>query len=269
MKNICAFSLLVFSALFAACSAPTDSHPEASRKIVVAASSPIPHGEILEEVAKPLLAKEGITLDVRVIHGGEVNDYLLQKQIDTNFFQHIPYLEAYNADRNAGLVKVADVHIEPFGAYSNRYKSLDALPENAEIVIPNDPSNHSRALLLLDKAGIIKVQNPGNPLTRLHDITENTKNFQFREMDAALMIRVLDQVDLALINSNYVLSAGMNPARDALVMEDAESPYVNILVARPDNQDDVLVQALAKALTSAEVKAFIEQRYPGAVLPAF
>jgi len=164
---------------------------------------------------------------------------------------------------------IIGVHVEPFGAYSNRYKSLDELPENAEIVIPNDPSNHSRALLLLDHAGIIQVQNPENPLTRLHDIIENRKNFRFREMDAALMVRVLDQVDLALINSNYVLSTGMNPARDALVIEDAGSPYVNILVARPDNHEDPLIKALAAALTSAEVKAFIEQRYPGAVLPAF
>jgi len=268
MKNLYVFSLFVLAALLAACGTPGDSNPDTTRRIIVAVSSPIPHGEILEEAVKPLLAEQGISVDVRVI-GGEVNDYLLQKQIDANFFQHVPYLDAYNADRNASLVNIIGVHVEPFGAYSSRHKSLDALPDNAEIAIPNDPSNHSRALLLLDRAGIIKVQNPENPLTRLHDITENQQHFRFREMDAALMIRVLDQVDLALINSNYVLSAGMNPTRDALVMEDADSPYVNILVARPDNHEDALVKALAGALTSAEVKAFIEQRYPGAVLPAF
>jgi len=269
MKNRCVFLLVVLSVLLVACVAPIDSDSDAGRRIVVAASSPVPHGEILEEVVKPLLAEQGIVVDVRVIHGGEINDYLLQKQIDANFFQHVPYLEAYNADRNANLVNVTGVHIEPFGAYSIRHKHLDELPENAEIVIPNDPSNHSRALLLLDRVGLIKVMDPENPLTRLHDINENPKNFQFREMDAALMIRVLEQVDLALINSNYVLSAGMNPARDALVMEDGNSPYVNILVVRPDNQDDALIQSLAAALNSVEVKAFIEQRYPGAVLPAF
>jgi len=268
MKSTYALCLFFLVTMLFACDTPGDSN-KAQQQIIVAASSPVPHGEILEEVVKPLLEKQGISVDVRVIHGGEVNDYLLQKQIDANFFQHVPYLDAYNADRNANLVSIAGVHIEPFGAYSNRYKNLDELPDNAEIVIPNDPSNHSRALLLLDHAGLIKVQDPKNPLTRLHDITENPKNFQFREMDAALMVRILDQVDLALINSNYVLSAGMNPARDALVMESEDSPYVNILVVRPDNQDDVLIRALAGALTSSDVKTFIEQRYPGAVLPAF
>jgi len=270
MKFVNALFLFFLAAMLVACERPADSssNSKAQQKIIVAVGSPVPHAEILEEVVKPLLAEQGISVDVRVI-GGEANDYLLQKQIDANFFQHTPYLEAYNADRSANLVNIIGVHVEPFGAYSNRYKSLDELPENAEIVIPNDPSNHSRALLLLDRAGIIQVQNPENPLTHLHDIIENPRNFRFREMDAALMVRVLDQVDLALINSNYVLSAGMNPARDALVIEDANSPYVNILVARPDNYEDPLIKALAAALTSAEVKAFIEQRYPGAVLPAF
>jgi len=269
MNTIYVFFLFALASILAACGSATDSNPNTHQQMIVAASSPVPHGEILEEVVKPLLTEQGITVDVRVIHGGEVNDYLLQRQIDANFFQHVPYLDAYNADRNANLVNIIGVHIEPFGAYSNRHKHLDELPENAEIVIPNDPSNHSRALLLLDHAGLIKVKDPENPMTHLHDITENPKNFRFREMDAALMIRVLEQVDLALINSNYVLSAGMNPARDALVMEGEDSPYVNILVARPDNQDDAVIQALAKALTSTEVRAFIEQRYPGAVLPAF
>jgi len=269
MKFIYALSLFALALILAACGTATDSNPNTHQQMIVAASSPVPHGEILEEVVKPLLAEQGITVDVRVIYGNEINDYLLQRQIDANFFQHVPYLNAYNADRNANLVNIIGVHVEPFGAYSNRHAHLDELPENAEIVIPNDPSNHSRALLLLDHAGLIKVKNPENPLTHLHDIIENPKNVRFREMDAALMIRVLDQVDLALINSNYVLSAGMNPARDALVMEGEDSPYVNILVARPDNQDDELIQALAGALTSAEVRAFIEQRYTGAVLPAF
>jgi len=269
MNTIYVFFLFALTTILAACGTATDSNPKTHQQMIVAASSPVPHGEILEEVVKPLLEKQGISVDVRVIYGNEINDYLLQRQIDANFFQHAPYLNAYNADRNANLVNIIGVHVEPFGAYSNRHTHLDELPEHAEIVIPNDPSNHSRALLLLDHAGLIKVIDPANPLTHLHDITENPKNFRFREMDAALMIRVLEQVDLALINSNYVLSAGMNPVRDALVMEGEDSPYVNILVARPDNQDDALIQALAGALTSAEARAFIEQRYPGAVLPAF
>jgi len=264
------FPIIILTLLIAACSQPnTEQETNPLRKMIVAASSPVPHGAILEEVVKPLLAEENIDLEVKVIIGGEVNDYLVQKQIDANFFQHIPYLDAYNLDHQTELVNIAGVHIEPFGAYSNRYKTLSALPEGAEIVIPSDPSNHSRALLLLDREQLIKVKDAKNPLTRLHDIIENPKNLKIREMDAAMMVRVLDQVDLALINSNYVLSAGMNPAHDALAIENADSIYVNILVARPENKDDPLIRSLAKALTSPQVKAFIEQNYSGAVLPAF
>jgi len=251
--------------LLAACTKPAADNVSIS----IGISSQVPHGEILHDVVKPLLAAQDITLDVRIIHGGEINDYLIQHQIDANFFQHAPYLAAYNADRKSALVNLAGVHIEPLGAYSQRHQDLNDLPEGAEVVIPNDPSNHSRALLLLHRAGLIAVKDPGNPLTHLHDISANPKQLKFREMDAALITRVLNQVDLALISSNYVLSLGMNPARDALIMEDADSPYVNILVVRPENRDDARVLALARALTSDEVKSFIEQRYPGIVLPAF
>jgi len=264
------FSLLLLSLLLVACSDPNAAQEtNTPRKITVAASSPVPHGAILEEVVKPLLAEEGIDLEVKVIIGGEVNDYLVQKQIDANFFQHVPYLDAYNLDHKTELVSIAGVHIEPFGAYSNRHTTLADLPEGAEVVIPSDPSNHSRALLLLDREQLIKVADPKNPLTRLHDIVENPKNIKIREMDAAMMVRVLDQVDLALINSNYVLSAGMNPAQDALAIENEDSIYVNILVARPENKNDPLIHSLAKALTSPHVKRFIEENWPGAVLPAF
>jgi len=266
MHYLFACLLLALTTLLSACGKSADSALETIR---VAVSSQVPHADILNEVVKPMLAEQGITLDIRLIHGGEINDYLVQKQVDANFFQHAPYLEAYNADRKTNLVNIAGVHIEPFGAYSNRHATLADLPGGAEVAIPNDPSNHSRALLLLHHAGLIRVQAPQNPLTRLHDIIENRKHFKFREMDAALMTRVLNQVDLALISSNYVMSVGMNPARDALVMEDADSPYVNILVVRQDDRDNARIQALARALTSADVKSFIEQRYPGIVLPAF
>jgi len=263
MHYLFACVLLALTTVLSACG------KSAADTITVAVSSQVPHADILHKVVKPLLAEQGITLQVRLIHGGEINDYLLQKQVDANFFQHAPYLDAYNADRNTHLSNIAGVHIEPFGAYSTRHPTLADLPQGAQIVIPNDPSNHSRALLLLHHAGLIKVQNPANPLTRLHDITENPQQFKFREMDAALMTRVLNQVDLALISSNYVMSVGMNPARDALVMEDINSPYVNILVVRPEHQHAAWATALARALTSAEVKSFIEQHYPGTVLPAF
>lgn len=251
----------------AACSpkAPTSAPQE---KLSVAATA-IPHAEILE-VVKPLLAEQGVDLQIRIFNDYvQPNDQVVQKQIDVNYFQTEPYLDAYNRDRGTDLVTLVGVHIEPFGAYSRRFKSLDTLPEGADVVIPNDPSNNSRALILLHKSGVITLKDPTNALSSLKDITDNPRKLKFRELDSAMLPRVLDQVDLALINTNYALDAGLDPTRDALAIEDKASPYVNFLVARPDNRDDPRVQNLAQALTGPEVKAFIEEKYRGAVFPAF
>lgn len=243
--------------------------PAADESRLVVAATAVPHAEILE-VVKPILEKEGVKLDVRVFNDYvQPNDQLVQKQVDANYFQTEPYLDAYNRDRKTGLVTVVGVHIEPFGAYSRRVKSLAELPDGADVVIPNDPSNNSRALILLDKAGVIKLKDPTNALSTQRDIVDNPKQLKFRELDSAMLPRVLDQVDLALINTNYALDAGLDPTRDALAIESKDSPYVNFLVARLDNRDDARVQKLARALTGPEVKAFIEQKYKGAVLPAF
>ncbi len=256
MKKYLLLPLLAASLALSACGKPAHD----SQKLVVAATA-VPHAEILA-VVKPILEKEGLTLDVRVFNDYvQPNDQLVQKQVDVNYFQTEPYLDAYNRDRKTDLVKVIGVHIEPFGAYSRRFKSLDALPNGADVVIPNDPSNNSRALITL--------KDPTNALATQRDITANPKQLKFRELDSAMLPRVLDQVDLALINTNYALDAGLNPTQDALAIESKDSPYVNFLVARPDNKDDARVQQLAKALTGPEVKAFIAEKYKGAVLPAF
>lgn len=264
MNKLLALPLFAAALVLSACGKPAAD----DSKLVVAATA-VPHAEILD-VVKPLLEKEGIKLDVRVFNDYvQPNDQLVQKQVDANYFQTEPYLDAYNRDRKTTLVTVTGVHIEPFGAYSRRIKSLADLPNGADVVIPNDPSNNSRALILLDAAGVIKLKDPSNALSTQRDIVENPKQLKFRELDSAMLPRVLDQVDLALINTNYALDAGLNPTKDALAIESSDSPYVNFLVARTDNKDDPRVQKLAKALTSPEVKAFIEQKYKGAVLPAF
>ena len=154
-------------------------------------------------------------------------------------------------------------------AYSKKIKSLAELPQGASVAIPNEPSNGGRALLLLQKGGLIILKDPANPLSTLNDIVANPKGLKFKELEAATLPRVLGELDLAVINTNYVLDAGLNPGKDALILEDGNSPYVNLLVARPDNKDDPRVQKLAKALTGPEVKAFIAQKYAGAVQPAF
>jgi D-methionine transport system substrate-binding protein len=264
MNKLLVFPLIVAALALSACGKPAADE----NKLVVAATA-VPHAEILE-VVKPLLEKDGLKLDVRVFNDYvQPNDQLVQKQVDVNYFQTEPYLDAYNRDRKTSLVTVIGVHIEPFGAYSRKVTSLEALPQGADVVIPNDPSNNSRALILLDKAGVIKLKDPSNALSTQRDITENPKGLKFRELDSAMLPRVLDQVDLALINTNYALDAGLNPTKDALAIESSDSPYVNFLVSRTDNKDDARVQKLAKALTGPEVKAFIEQKYKGAVLPAF
>lgn len=237
--------------------------------VLTVAATAIPHAEILKQ-AKPLLAKEGVDLQVKVFADYvQPNTQVAEKAIDLNYFQTRPYLDAFNRERGTHLVVITGVHIEPFGAYSHKYKSIDQLPDGASVTLPNDPSNNSRALLLLAKHGLITLKDPTDQMATLKDITANPKQLKFRELEAAMLPRTLDEVDLALINTNYALAAGLNPVKDALLIEDKDSPYVNYLVGRPDNQDDPRVQKLAKVLHSPEVKAFIEQKYHGAVLPAF
>ncbi|PTQ72959.1 MetQ/NlpA family ABC transporter substrate-binding protein [Pseudomonas sp. GV071] len=241
----------------------------AHAETLTVAASAVPHAEILEFI-KPTLAKEGVDLQVKVFTDYvQPNVQVAEKRLDANFFQHQPYLDEFNKSRGTQLVSIVGVHVEPFGAYSSKYKKLDELPQGATVVIPNDATNGGRALLLLDKAGLIKLKDKHNILATSKDIAENPKGLKFRELEAATLPRVLSQVDLALINTNYALEAKLDPKKDALVIEGSDSPYVNNLVARADNKDSAAIQKLAKALTTPEVKKFIEEKYKGAIVPAF
>lgn len=258
-------SLAAF-ALLAACS--RQPAPSAADTLVVGATA-VPHAEVLEFI-KPKLAAEGLKLDVKVFNDYvQPNVQLAEKHLDANYFQTGPYLDTVNADRGWGLVKVAGVHIEPLGAYSSKIKAIADLPAGAVVAIPNEPSNGGRALLLLNKNGLITLKDPANPISTLKDITANPKGLKFKELESATLPRVLNQVDLAVINTNYALDAKLDPAKDALLIEDKTSPYVNFLVTRPDNASDPRVAKLAKALASPEVKAFMAEKYKGAVVPAF
>jgi D-methionine transport system substrate-binding protein len=232
-------------------------------------ASPSPHAKILEHI-KPALEKEGVNLEIV-----EFTDYVLpntkvdSKEIDANFFQHKPYLDNQIKERKLNLESVIAVHVEPLGAYSKTIKSVDELKDGAVVAIPNDPSNGGRALSLLSKNGIIKLADETKLEATAKDIVENPKNLEFKEVEAAMLPRMLDELDLAVINTNYALEAGLDPTKDALFIEDKENPYANLLVARPDNKDSDAIQKLAKALTSEDVKTFIEEEYKGAVIPAF
>ncbi|QHF42440.1 methionine ABC transporter substrate-binding protein [Pseudomonas sp. S35] len=257
--------VLLFTALAAALTA---GFAQANEKLVVAAT-PIPHAEILELI-KPTLKKEGVDLEIKVFTDYvQPNVQVAEKRLDANYFQTLPYLKNFNQGKGTNLVTVVGVHVEPFGGYSKKIKKIEDLKDGATVAIPNEGSNSGRALLLLQKNGVITLKDPTNALATPKDIANNPKHLKFKELESALLPRVLDQVDLALINTNYALEAKLNPAKDALILESSDSPYVNYLVARPDNKDSDAIQKLAKALTSPEVKAFIEKKYSGAVVPAF
>ncbi|PCR93625.1 methionine ABC transporter substrate-binding protein [Pseudomonas fluorescens] len=254
--------LIVALAAVAAFSAHAD-------ETLTVAATPVPHAEILEFV-KPVLAKEGVDLKVKVFTDYiQPNVQVAEKRLDANFFQHQPYLDEFNKAKGTSLVAVTGVHLEPLGAYSSKIKKLDELPSGANVVIPNDATNGGRALLLLAKAGVITLKDPTNILSTVKDIAQNPKDLKIRELEAATIPRVLTQVDLALINTNYALEAKLDPSKDALIIEGNDSPYVNILVSRADNKDSDAMKKLAAALHSPEVKKFITEKYKGAVLPAF
>ena len=257
--------ILLLASALAAC-APPSGRPAHTVRI---AATAIPHAEILEFI-KPELAKEGVTLDLHVFNDYvQPNTQVEEKQLDVNYFETLPYLTEFNRAKGTHLVPIVGVHIEPMGAYSRKYRTLAALPAGAVVAIPNEGSNEGRALLLLQKTGLIRLKDPANPLATLKDIAANSKGLRFHELESATLPRTLGEVDLALINTNYALDAKLDPTRGALAIEDSRSPYVNYLVGRPDDRDDPDVKKLAAALTSASVKSFIATHYHGAVVPAF
>ena len=237
-------------------------------KIVIGAT-PVPHAEILE-VAKASLEAQGYELEIKVF-----NDYVLpnkalaDKDLDVNFMQHEPYLREFNAMNGTRLEPVFGVHLEPMGAYSKSIKSLAELKDGDKIAIPNDPTNESRALDLLAKNGLIELDTKVKLRTPM-DITKNPKNLKFVELDGATLPRALDEVSLAVINSNFALNANLNPKSDSIISEDAiNNPYSNIVVVRADEVYGKKAIALKNAILSDEVKKFINEKYKGAVIPSF
>jgi D-methionine transport system substrate-binding protein len=239
--------------------------------VLTVAATAIPHAEILNFI-KPQLKAQGVDLEVK-----EFSDYVQpnaaveDKQLDANFFQHQPYLDSYNQSHGSHLVAVPDskVHVEPFGAYSSKIKSVKELKDGATVAIPNDPTNGGRALLLLAKQGLIELKDTHILTPTVLDVVKNPKNLQFRELEAPLLPRALADVDIALINTNYALEAKLNPTRDALFIESADSPYANLVVTRAERVNDPLIAKLVKALHTPEVKKFIQDKYKGAIVPAF
>ena len=257
------FVLMVSAVLFAGGGKESDGS-----KIKVGAT-PEPHAEMLKLVVDDLAA-QGIELEIiEFTDYVTPNEALESGQIDANFFQHLPYMDSFNAEKGYHLVNAGGIHIEPMALYSKKVKSLDDL-QNAVIAIPNDPTNEGRALLLLESAGLIKLD-PAAGITAMPiDIIENPYGLKFSELEAATLPRVLNDVDAAVINGNYAIPAGLVASVDGLFVEGANSPYVNVIAVKDGNQADEKVAALVKALQSAEIADFIAQRYPnGEVVKVF
>ncbi|SHK21763.1 D-methionine transport system substrate-binding protein [Hathewaya proteolytica DSM 3090] len=237
-------------------------------KTIVVGASPIPHKEILQ-AAKPLLEKQGYTLEITEFQDYSMpNTALKEKSLDANFFQHVPFLEKQKAERNYDFEYTAKIHIEPLGIYSRKVSTLEEISDGSEITIPNDETNRGRALKLLENTKLIKLKE-GVKNPTIKDIEENRKNLVITEIEAAQLPRTLEEVSAAIINTNYALIAKLNPVENALALEEKDSPYANVLVCRREDMSSEKIKALTKALTSNEVKKFIEDKYKGIIVPTF
>lgn len=259
MKKIFAaiiVSVLAISVAFASGSA------EADPNTIKVGATPDPHAALLALVQDDL-AEQGITLQiVEFTDYVTPNEALAAGELDANYFQHLPYLESYNAERGYNLVSAGGIHIEPLALYSEKYDSINQIPAGATIAIPNDPTNEGRALLLLQSAGLITLKEDAGLEAIPSDIAENPNGYKFTEIEAASLPRILPDVDAAVINGNYAIPAGLIATRDGLYVEGADSPYVNVIAVRSGDETRPQIQALVEALKSDKVAAYVAERYP-------
>ncbi len=275
LKRILLTSALVASLALVRCGdngndgSEKDSQKDEQRINLKVGASPEPHAKMLELV-KEDLKSEGIDLEIV-----EFSDYVLpnltlaDKEIDANFFQHLPYLESFNKDNKTDLVSLGSVHIEPMGVYSEKIKAIDELTDGASESIPNDATNGARALLLLEKNGLIKLDKDAGFNATEKDIVENPKKLKFEALEAATLPRTVNDFDIAVINGNYAIQGGFNPIDDALLLEENSSPYGNIIAIRKGEENRPELKALLKALQSEKIKRYIDENFEGSVVPGF
>lgn len=265
-KNILLSILIIVlsASIFTGCESK-----EANSNTITIGVSPVPHREIIDCI-KEDLEKDGINVEIV-----EFTDYikpnlaLAQGELDANFFQHEPYMNEFATEQKIDIVSLGKIHIEPLGLYSSKHKSIDELSEGSVIAIPNDPTNGGRALILLEKHNLIKLKEEAGLSATEKDIEENPKSLVIKPLEAAQLPRILNDVDGAVINGNFALEAGLVPTKDALILEDKDSPYANIIAIKKGEENDEKLQKLLKALQSDKVKNFIEDKYNGGVIPAF
>lgn len=273
LKKALALTGAVLVGAFAGCGAKKDSGDKKETKKIVIGASPSPHADILK-VAKKELKKEGYELEIK-----EYSDYvqpntaLESGDLDANYFQHKPYLDDFNKQKKTHLVSAGTIHYEPFGIFPGKTKTLKALKNGATVAVPNDTTNEARALLLLQDQGLIKLKDGAGLTATKKDIVENKKDLAIKEIEAAQIPRSLKDVDIAVVNGNYALEAGLKVNKDALATEDADSigakTYGNIVAVKKGNEKTDATKALIKALKSDTVKKYINDKYDGAVVPLF
>lgn len=228
-----------------------------------------PHEQIVE-VVKEIAAKDGLEIDVK-----SFSDYVLPNSalsngdLDANSYQHKPFLDQFNEDHKTDLVGVAKTILNPMGVYSEKYANFDDVPDGATFGLPNDPTNGSRALHILEVAGYITLKEGTSEIASIYDVEDNPKNLEFIELEAAQIPKQLSEVDVAAINTNFALAAGLNPTEDSIILESTDSPYTNYIVVRAENADDPTIQKFVKAYQSDEVKKFIEDEFEGSIIPSW
>ncbi|SDP50611.1 MetQ/NlpA family ABC transporter substrate-binding protein [Halobacillus sp. SY10] len=241
-----------------------------TKEIKVGATS-VPHAEVLEK-AKPMLEEEGITLKIE-----EYQDYILPNQdldegrIDANYFQTIPYMETQEEEKGYDFANLGGIHIEPIGVYSQKYENLEEVEEGTQLVMSRSVSTHGRVLSLLEKEGLIKLDESVDKVdATVQDIVENPKNIEFDTgVDAANLPQVYQREEnvLVAINTNYAIEAGLSPSEDSIILEESDSPYVNVVAANSEDKDNEALNTLVEVLRSEEIVNFIKEEYDGAVVP--
>lgn len=277
-KRILLSLTLVALLVFTACSSngggekapvvPAGGSDVSVEKLVIGVS-PAPHGEIVEALEDDFLAA-GIELEVI-----NFDDYVQPNlalddgDLDLNYFQHKPYLDNFSAEHGLDLEVVGQVHVEPLALYSGSYSSVEELPDGAEILIPDDPTNGARALLLLQSEGLIELADPTDLNSTEADVVSNPKNFKFTALDAANIARTYTDVDGGIINANFAIDAGLNPTNDSILIEGDQSPYANIIVVRAEDKANETYLKVVEILNSDRAREFIESEYKGTIKPVF
>lgn len=247
-----------------------DDQNKEKEEVTLKVASLIPPMTEILELVKPTLAEEGINLDMVVLSDNvQPNTALAAGEVDVNFFQHVPYMEEFNRSNDAELVPVKAIYFANYGVYSKEYDSMDKVPEGAVIAIANDVSNIDRSLALLAQHEVITLKEKTGPYYTKADIVENPKKLKFEEVDLLMLARMYDDADLVVMTPAYASPLGLTPKSDALLTEGVENDFAITLVARKDNADWEPIQKLAEAMTSPEVRKFLEEKYAETAIPAF